>query len=84
MWTLGSCLATIFLGLTFLVATLALRSVWKSRNEPPFTPLRIVLPLLLIVGGGILAILLRADGLLIPMIGGVFLTSVGWLIAKGM
>ncbi len=74
MWTVSGCLAVIFLGLTFLAATLALRSVWKFRHEPP---LLIVLPLLLIIGGGILAIALRADGLLMPIVGRVFLASVG-------
>ena len=83
MWTGASCLAVIFLGLTAMVATLALRSVWKFRHEPPLTPLRIVSLLLLIVGGGVLAIMLRTGGLLLPIIGGVFLASVSWLIARG-
>lgn len=84
MWTGSGCLAVMFLGLTAIVATLALRSLWKSRHKPPLTASRIVLLVLLILGASILAIVLRMDGLLVPIVCGVFLASVGWLIARGL
>jgi len=86
MWTDASCLAVLFLFLTALTATLALRSVWKHRHEPPLTPLRIVLLLLVIIAAGLLPVVLRADspGLLLAMAGGIFLASVSWLVVRGL
>ncbi len=79
-------LELLFLGLTAFISTLAVRSVWKHRHEPPLTPVRIVLLVLLIVGGGLLPVVLRADspGLLVAMAGGVFLASMGWLVVRGL
>jgi hypothetical protein len=84
MWSTAGCLAAMFLVLAFMVATLALRSLWKFRHEPPWTPLRIVLLTLLIIGGSILAVVLRSDALLVPIISVVVLGSVSWLIARGL
>ena len=86
MWTDAGCFGAMFLGLTALVATLALRSLWKFRHEPPLTPLRIVLLLLLMIGGGLLPVVLRIEspGMFLAMAGGVFVASVGWLIARGL
>ena len=86
MWTDSGCFAVMFLGLTGMAATLALRSAWKLRHEPPLTTLRLVLLVLLIVGGGLLPILLRIESpaMLIAMAGSIFVASVGWLIARGL
>ena len=77
-------LELLFLALTAFTATLALRSVWKHRHEPPLTPLRIVVTLL-IIGGGLLPVVLRASpDLLLVIAALVFLASVGWLIIGGL
>jgi len=75
----------MFLGLTGIVATLALRSAWKLRHEPPLTTLRLVLLVLLIIGGAVLPVVLRIESpaMFVAMAGGVFVASVGWLIARG-
>ena len=85
MWTDAGCLSMLFLGLTAMVATLALRSLWKFRHEPPLTPLRIVLLMLVIIGGVLLPIVLRIEspGMLLAMAGGIFVLSASWLIARG-
>lgn len=84
MWTDSGCLAMIFLQATALVATLALRSAWKRRLEPPLTTLRIVSMVLLLIVAALAAILTRNDGLLIPLIGVVFISSLGYLIIQGL
>ena len=78
------CLVAMFLVLTCMVATLAVRSIWKFRHEPPLTPLRIGLLLLLINGSSLLSVLLREDWFLLVVMAGVFFASVSWLIAWGM
>lgn len=78
------CLVAMFLVLTCMVATLAVRSIWKFRHEPPLTPLRIGLLLLLIIGSSLLSVLLREDWFLLVVMAGVFFASVSWLIARGM
>ena len=82
-WDAG-CLGLLFLALTSLMATLALRSAWKHRHEAPLTPLRFALTLLMI-GAALLPLVLRAspDRLLI-IATGVFLVSTGWLAARGL
>jgi hypothetical protein len=79
-------LEMLFLALTALVATLALRSAWRQRFEPPLTPVRVVLPPLFVVAGFLLMVLTRTDSpnRLLLIAAAVFLASVGWLVSRGL
>ena len=84
MLTIDGCFALIFLGVTAVAATWAFRSAWKRRFEAPLSTLRLTLMVLLLVVAVVLAIVTRNDAFLVPIIGGLFVVSVGWLIIKGL
>ena len=86
MWSTGGCLSFLFLILTSFVATLALRSAWKARHEPPLTTLRLVLLIALIIAACIVPVVMRlvTPDVLMAMAAAIFVVSMGWLIDRGL
>lgn len=78
------CVIQIFLIATFATAFIAIRSIWKLRRHPPFTPLRLGVALTVTVGGLLTAGMTTDEpSVLLIILVLVLVSSAIWLAVYG-